>query len=45
MKLYFLILEKSRKKWVKKGVVYKSPKKRKGKHKLNAWAAISRNGR
>ena len=30
---------------VKKGEVYKSPKTGKGKHKVNAWAAISRNGR
>ena len=45
MKLYFLILEKSRKKWVKKGEVNKSSKTGKGKHKVNAWAAISRNGR
>ena len=29
----------------KKGEVYKSPKTRKGKHKVNAWAAISRNER
>ena len=41
----FSDFRKSRKKWVKKGEVYKSPKTGKGKHKVNAWAAISRNGR
>ena len=41
----FSDFRKSRKKWVKKGEVYKSTKTGKGKHKVNAWAAISRNGR
>ena len=40
----FSDFRKSRKKWVKREV-YKSPKTDKGKHKVNAWAAISRNGR
>ena len=40
----FSDFRKSRKKWVKKEV-YKSPKTGKRKHKVNAWAAISRNGR
>ena len=41
----FSDFRKCRKKWVKKGEVYKSPKTRKGNHKVNAWEAISRNGR
>ena len=38
----FSDFRKSKKKWVQKGKVYKAPKTGKGKHKVNAWAAISR---
>ena len=38
----FSDFRKSKKKWVQKGTVYKAPKTGKGKHKVNAWAAISR---
>ena len=38
----FSYFRKSKKKWVQKGTVYKAPKTGKEKHKVNAWAAISR---
>ena len=42
MKLYLVTSKKSKKKWVHKGTVYRAPKTGKGKHKVNAWEAISR---
>ena len=38
----FSDFRKSKKKWVQKGTVYRAPKTGKGKHKVNAWTAISR---
>ena len=38
----FSDFRKSKKKCVQKGTVYRAPKTGKGKHKVNAWAAISR---
>ena len=38
----FSDFKKSKKKWVQKDTVYRAPKTGKGKHKVNAWAAISR---
>ena len=41
-KTVFSDFRKSKKKWVQKGTVYRAPKAGKGKHKVNAWAVISR---
>ena len=37
----FSDFRKSKKKWVQKDTVYRAPKTGKGKHKVNAWVAIS----
>ena len=38
----FSDFRKRKKKWVQKSTVYRAPKTGKGKHKVNAWVAISR---